>query len=412
MALFREAREEPGRFRDRGQDRRPGDRCRIRNSCSGSSARRAGAAPGAVTRLSDLELASRLSFFLWSSSPDDTLLSLAADKKLQRAGRARAAGAPDAGRPARRGAREKLRVAVAAPAQPARLAPGSVRVPGQRPNLMASMERETELFFMSIVREDRPILDLLTADYTFIDGRLARHYKIPNVVGNRFRRVAVDRRAPPRPARPRQHPDRDVVSDPDVAGRARQVDSRQSARRAAAAAAARSAGAQGKHRGREAAAAARAAAGASREPDLRRLPRDDGSDRLRARELRRGRRRRGCSTAASRSIRRASWSTAPSSTARSGCERCSWATSDLFSSTFTEKLLTYALGRGVEYHDMPVVRSIVRSAGQDDSRFSAFVLGIVNSVPFQDADRRAGRADDDRRARKRHHAAAAILTLE
>ena len=66
---------------------------------------------------------------------------------------------------------------------------------------------------------------------------------------------------------------------------------------------------------------------------------------------------------------------------------------DLFASTFTEKLLTYALGRGLEYHDMPVVRSIVRSAGQDDSRFSAFVLGIVNSAPFQDADRRAGRAD-------------------
>ncbi len=60
---------------------------------------------------------------------------------------------------------------------------------------MRSMERETELFFMSIVREDRPILDLLTADYTFVDGRLARHYGIPNVVGNRFRRVAVDRRA-------------------------------------------------------------------------------------------------------------------------------------------------------------------------------------------------------------------------
>ena len=59
---------------------------------------------------------------------------------------------------------------------------------------MRSMERETELLFMSIVREDRPILDLLTADYTFVDGRLARHYGIPNVVGNRFRQVPVDRR--------------------------------------------------------------------------------------------------------------------------------------------------------------------------------------------------------------------------
>ena len=69
-------------------------------------------------------------------------------------------------------------------------------------NLMQSMERETELFFMSIVREDRPMLELLTADYTFIDGRLARHYGIPNVFGNRFRRVAVTD-APQRAAGPR-----------------------------------------------------------------------------------------------------------------------------------------------------------------------------------------------------------------
>ena len=211
-------------------------------------------------------------------------------------------------------------VAVAAPAQPARLAPGSVRVSRRDRNLMASMERETELFFMSIVREDRPILDLLTADYTFVDGRLARHYNIPNVVGNRFRRVTVtdERRRgllgqasiltvtsyPTRTspvvrgkwvldnllgAPPPQPP-------PDVPAL------------------------QGEHRRREAAAAAGASPGASREPDLRRLPRDDGSDRLRAGELRRSRGVARCSTAASRSIRQASWSTAPSSTVRSACE--------------------------------------------------------------------------------------------
>ena len=69
--------------------------------------------------------------------------------------------------------------------------------------------------------------------------------------------------------------------------------------------------------------------------------------------------------------------------ARWGCEKCFWATPISSSSTFTEKLLTYALGRGLEYHDMPIVRSIVRTAGQDDGRFSAFVLGIVNSAPFR-----------------------------
>ena len=105
------------------------------------------------------------------------------------------------------------------------------------------MQRETELFLESQMREDRRVGELLTANYTFLNERLARHYGIPDVYGSHFRRVALpdDRRA--RPARTGQHSDGDVVRDPHLAGPARQVGARQHARRAAAAAAARRAGA-------------------------------------------------------------------------------------------------------------------------------------------------------------------------
>ena len=89
------------------------------------------------------------------------------------------------------------------------------------------------------MNEDRSVLDLLRADYTFVNERLAKHYGIPNVYGSHFRRVELGKDQPARrAARPGQHPDRDVVRQPDVAGAARQVDSREHARHARAAAAA------------------------------------------------------------------------------------------------------------------------------------------------------------------------------
>ena len=116
------------------------------------------------------------------------------------------------------------------------VAPGTKEFDG---NLRYAFRRETELLFETIVREDRSILDLIDADYTFVDERLARHYGIPNIRGSRFRRVALRRRRAPRPARSRQLPDRDVGRQPHVAGQARQVDPGEPARRAGAAAAAR-----------------------------------------------------------------------------------------------------------------------------------------------------------------------------
>ena len=152
----------------------------------------ANAAPGAVYRISDLELASRLSFFLWSSIPDDELLDGRGRGPAARPGGARAAGAPDAGRPAGAGARSTTSPASGCSCATSR---ASSRTPTSSPTSTTTCgrrsARETELFFESIMREDRNVLDLLTADYTFVNERLARHYGIPDVYGSRFRRVAV-----------------------------------------------------------------------------------------------------------------------------------------------------------------------------------------------------------------------------
>ena len=119
--------------------------------------------------------------------------------------------------------------------------PDALLFPSFDNELAESYKRETELLFDSIVREDRNILDLFTADYTFINERIAKVYGIPNIIGNNFRRVPARRREPARHPRPRQHPDADVGRRSHVAGAARQVDHGDAARIAAAAGAAGSA---------------------------------------------------------------------------------------------------------------------------------------------------------------------------
>ena len=150
-----------------------------------------GVAPGEIYRLSDLELASRLSFFLWSGLPDDELLGVAAagrlsdPDQLERQVR-RMLADPRAEALATSFASHWLRLQNLQDIQP-----DVYLFPNWDLNLTESMRRETELLFDSIVREDRSVTDLVTADYTFVDQRLAGHYGIPNVAGNRFRRVAV-----------------------------------------------------------------------------------------------------------------------------------------------------------------------------------------------------------------------------
>ena len=142
-------------------------------------------------RLGDLELASRLSFFLWSSIPDDQLLTTAVQGKLKD---------PVV-------LEQEVRRMLADPRARALVdnfagqwlflrnlkshVPDNKEFPNFDDNLRQAFRRETELLFESIMREDRSVLDLLTADYTFVNERLARHYGIPNVYGSRFRRVPL-----------------------------------------------------------------------------------------------------------------------------------------------------------------------------------------------------------------------------
>ena len=151
----------------------------------------AGVAPGATHRVSDAELASRLSFFLWSSTPDAELNTLATagtlhePRTLERQVK-RMLGDPRAAALSENFASYWLHLQNLKD-----LRPDSYQYPDYDQNLMLSMTKETQLFFDSIVRNDRPALELLTADYTFVDGRLAKHYGIPGVLGNRFRRVTI-----------------------------------------------------------------------------------------------------------------------------------------------------------------------------------------------------------------------------
>ncbi|HEY7820114.1 MAG TPA: DUF1592 domain-containing protein, partial [Vicinamibacteria bacterium] len=152
----------------------------------------ASVAPGENHRVTDIELASRLSFFLWSSGPDEELLTVAGEGKLsdpvvleqqvRRMLKDEKAGALSTSF-----ATHWLHLQNLEDAHP-----DVYLFPDWDYNLTVSMRRETELFFDSIVREDRSVFDLLTADYTFVDERLAKHYGIPNVIGNRFRRVKLE----------------------------------------------------------------------------------------------------------------------------------------------------------------------------------------------------------------------------
>jgi len=148
-------------------------------------------APGQTFKLSDLELASRLSYFLWSSAPDDQLLSVASQGKLKdplilQQQVKRMLSDPRASALASNFAGQWLRLGGLMEVNPE-----SGLFPNFTRNLGVSMRREVELLFESIIREDRNVTDLLTADYTYVDEVLAKHYGIPNVLGSRFQKVAL-----------------------------------------------------------------------------------------------------------------------------------------------------------------------------------------------------------------------------
>ena len=338
--------------------------------------------PGTVYRVTDLELASRLSFFLWSSLPDDQLLDLAARNLLSRPSvldrqvtrmladpRSQALVANFAGQWLQL---RNLRSAV----------PDSREFPNFDDQLRQAFRHETELLFDSIIREDRPVLDLLTADYTFVNERLAKHYGIPHVYGNHFRRVPVtadarrgilghgsvltvtshaDRTSPVVRGKwildnllgtPPPPPPPVVPALPERSALARPMTMRERMEQ---------------HRANPQCASCHKAM----DPLGFALENFDAVGAWRVRDDR-------APIDASGVFVDGSAIDGPVALRQALVARPQAIVGNL-----TEKMLIYGLGRGIDYRDMPTVRAIVGDAAAHDYRFSAIVLGIVRSDAFQ-----------------------------
>ena len=252
--------------------------------------------------------------------------------------------------------------------------PDRDRFPGFDEPLRQAMFRETELFFAEIIREDRSILDLLDADFTYLNERLARHYGIPGVVGDEFRRVRLTGPPARRPADPGERPDGDLQPEPYLAGEAGPVGARAIARRAAAAAAARRLAAEGRSRrrghGLDAAADGAAPRQASCAVCHKRLDplgfgleNYDGVGAWRDKDG-------GQAVDAS--------GTLPSGESFRGPGELKAILKSRpreFARCLTEKMLTYALGRGLEESDRCAVDRIVKDLEANEYRFSMLVAG-------------------------------------
>jgi hypothetical protein len=335
-------------------------------------------------RVSDVELASRLSFFLWSSVPDDELLELAVAGRLNRPATLeqqvrRMLASPKADALVTNFAGQWLYLRNLAAASP-----DARTFPDFDDNLRQAFRRETELFVDSIMREDRSALDLLRANYTFVNERLAKHYGIPNVYGSRFRRVALDGDSvrggilgqgsvltvtsyanrtspvlrgkwilenivgtPPPPPPPNVPP----LKDTDVEGKVLSMRERMAQHRASPACA-------GCHQ--------------LMDPAGLSMENFDAIGRWRLRT------ESGSAVDASGGLPDGS-----TFNGMSGLRTALLRKPDMFVGTLTEKLMTYGLGRGLEFYDAPAVRTIVSGARAHDYRFSSLVLGIVSSDPFQ-----------------------------
>jgi cytochrome c551/c552 len=335
-------------------------------------------APGRIYRISDLELASRLSFFLWSSIPDDELLNLASQGKLHES----LVLEQQTWRMLRDPKAESLATNFGGQWLYLR------ELKNQRPesrefneNLRQSFRRETELFLGSIINEDRNVLDLLNADYTFVDERLARHYGISHIHGSQFRRVAV----------PEQRRgllgQGSILIVTSVANRTSPVS-----------------------RGKWILENLLGTAAPLPPPNVPPLKENTAQTAPTSVRQRMEEHRTNLVCAACHKIMdpigfslenfdligkwRASDGGVPIDATGSlvdGTKLDGPATlreallsrSDRFISTLTEKLMVYGLGRGLKYYDMPAVRAVTREAAMNDNRFSSLILGIVKSDPFQ-----------------------------
>ena len=343
-----------------------------------------GLAPGTVYRISDLELASRLSFFLWSSLPDDALLEAAVRGDFRRPAVLeqqvrRMLADPRARNLATNFAAQWLHLRGLQS-----VAPDVRRFIDFDDNLRYSMRRETELFFENIMTADRPVTELISADYTFLDERLAKHYVVPHIYGSHFRRVSFAGMAErQRGGLLRQGSTLTVTS---YATRTSPV-----------------------IRGNWILANLAGAPAPPPPPNVPALDEGHVSAALPIRaRLAAHREKPACASCHNLmdpvgfslenfdAVGR--WRTADERVpvdatggfpdgsqfeGVAGLEQALLARPDLFAATLTEKLLTFALGRGVELSDAPAVRAIVGRAEAEDFRFSALILGVVNSPQFQ-----------------------------
>ena len=344
----------------------------------------ADAAPGSLYRISDLELATRLSFFLWSSVPDEELLETAIDGRLSRPAELekqvrRMLADARAGTLAQDFAGQWLYLRNLRASNP-----DMYVFPDFDDNLRQSAVRETELLFETIIREDRPVPELLTADFTFLNERLARHYRIPGIYGDQFRRVTVsderrqgllghasiltlssypNRTSPVQRGAyvlknilgtPPPEPPPNVPTLPEVTGEKLSMRARMERHRADPACA-------GCHQ--------------LMDPIGLVLESFDGIGRWRTEDNGEVVAGYGSPIHVLRDFGPIDGPVDLRNAIASQPER--------FVRTATEKLMTYALGRQLTAADMPTARAIVRRAAEADYRFSALVLGLVESDAFQ-----------------------------
>ena len=200
--------------------------------------------------------------------------------------------------------------------------PDPAKFPAFDDALRTAMKRETEMFFQNLIREDRAVTELLGADYTFVNERLAKHYGIKGVTGDEFRKVPPGRHAPRRRPDAGERADRHRDAHPHQPNEAREIFARADPRHPVAPAAQRRAGAEREAAGRDRRVAPQAAGNPPRQPQLLRLPPAARPARVRDGELRRHRRAGATRTGRFRSTRAARCPTARRSTARTPCGRC------------------------------------------------------------------------------------------
>ena len=335
-----------------------------------------GATSGSAYRVNDVELASRLSFFLWSSIPDDELLNLAERGMLkepevlrQQVGRMLAD--PRANTLVSNFVGQWLYLR-----NIETVLPDPAVFPDFDENLRVALGKETELFFQSMLREDRSILDLLRADYTFLNERLARHYGIPGIYGAEFRRVTLTNEE--RKGLLGQGSVLTVTSYPNRTSPTL--------------------------RGKWLLENILGSPPSPPPPDVPSLKEDEDLSLLTMRErMELHQASPACSSCHSRMDPlgfalesfdglgrwRAdvdSSGVLPDGTRVDGpvgLRNVLLSKKDQVVMTATERLLTYALGRGVEAFDMPAVRKIARDAASSDYRWSSLFTGVVESTPFQ-----------------------------